>query len=136
MTGSRWPFALVALIVGVVVGAGGFSLLGSSDDDAAADQDVAVETTLVAAEQRDLQRFDEWAGTLQPGPTSRRRTRLQGARPFVEALQVALFGCDKGGFDCDILICCCVVVRGAQKGEPSGAYDDANDQGDESKWPT
>ena len=70
MTGSRWPFALVALIVGVVVGAGGFSLLGSSDDDAAADQDVAVETTLVAAEQRDLQRFDEWAGTLQPGPTS------------------------------------------------------------------
>ena len=70
MTGSRWPFALVALIVGVALGAGGFSLLGSSDDDAAAEQDVAVETTLVAAEQRDLQRFDEWAGTLQPGPTS------------------------------------------------------------------
>ena len=70
MTKSPWPLALLALLIGIVVGAGGLFFLGGDGDDSEAADAEPVDTTVVEAAQRDLQRFDEWAGTLQPGPTS------------------------------------------------------------------
>ena len=70
MSGSRWPVALLGLIVGIIVGAGGLFLINSNDAGDDETENAEVATTLVTAEQRDLERFDEWAGTLQPGPVS------------------------------------------------------------------
>ena len=70
MTSSRWPIALLALIIGIALGAAGLWFLERDSGDTASAEADEVETTTTAAEQRDLRRFDEWAGTLQPGPAS------------------------------------------------------------------
>ena len=70
MTSSRWPIALLALIIGIALGAAGLWFLERDSGDTASAEADEVETTTTVAEQRDLRRFDEWAGTLQPGPAS------------------------------------------------------------------
>ena len=71
MSPRRWPLALFALIVGVVVGAGGLWLIDSASDDTATDtQSDEVETSTAVAELRDLRRFTEWDGTLAAGTST------------------------------------------------------------------
>ena len=70
MSSSRWPLALFTLLIGLAIGAGAVWFVTAQDDDDTATDADEVTTTLVAAEQRDLQSFDDWAGSLQPGPTS------------------------------------------------------------------
>ena len=70
MSSSRWPLALLTLIIGIGIGAAGLWFLDRDADDTLDAEAAAVETTVIAAEERDLRRFDEWAGTLQPGPSS------------------------------------------------------------------
>lgn len=70
MSSVRWPIVLLALLIGIAVGAVGLFLLSSDTDENAATQTTEVSTSLISAQQRDLRRFDEFSGTLQPGPTS------------------------------------------------------------------
>jgi len=60
----------MALLLGIAVGAAGLWLLDRESDETSTSETTEVETALVAAEVRDLRRFDEWAGTLQTGPAS------------------------------------------------------------------
>ena len=78
MSASRWPLALFTLIIGLAVGAGAVWFATSQGSDDSATETTEVTTTLVAAEQRDLRRFDEWAGTLQPGPASSVSASVRG----------------------------------------------------------
>lgn len=66
----RWPVALVSLLVGIALGAAGFWFAQRDSAQSTDVEPTQVQTALVAADQRDLRRFDEWAGTLQPGPAS------------------------------------------------------------------
>lgn len=67
---SRWPVAIIALIIGGVIGAAAFWFVNQDSDDEVVAQETVVETTTVAAESRDLVSFDEWAATLQSGTSA------------------------------------------------------------------
>ncbi|NNC79275.1 MAG: hypothetical protein HKN94_03890 [Acidimicrobiales bacterium] len=67
---SRWPTALVALLVGVAIGASAFWYLQRDTSDGSASVAEEVVTSTAEAETRDLRSYEEWAGVLQSGPTA------------------------------------------------------------------
>ena len=83
---SRWPVAIVALLIGAVIGGLIVWATQRGSDDQVATSDEETTITFVEAESRDLRSFEEWAGTLQAGPTAEvtasvRGTITQSAQP-------------------------------------------------------